>query len=34
VAWTLADLAGLDQPDEDQVTAAWTLRGDATAWAA
>jgi magnesium chelatase family protein len=34
VAWTLADLAGLDQPDEDHVTAAWTLRGDATAWAA
>jgi len=34
VAWTLADLAGCDQPDEDHVLAAWTLRGDATAWAA
>lgn len=34
VAWTLADLAGADQPDDDHVSAAWTLRGDATAWAA
>lgn len=34
IAWTLADLAGKDRPDRDEIAAAMGLRGQTTAWAA
>lgn len=33
VAWTLADLAGREQPGQDEIATAASLRGAGTAWA-